>query len=160
ADVLARLDVVATTNSEGADSGKGNKWTADLNRHFKDRRVVIIGDNDLLGRKHVQHVARNLHTIAETVRVLDLTRHWPGESTPEGADVADWIDQHDRDGSRLAALAKDAPPWEPGVEPVGADTDSASDDDALIAELAGLSALAYARRRKEAAKVLGIGVAD
>ncbi len=114
ADALAKLGLVATTNSEGA-----GKWTADLNRHFKDRQIVIVGDNDLPGRRHVQHVARNLHGIAETVRVLDLAPHWPGEPMPEGADVADWINSQDRDGSRLAQMAKDAPPWEPGAEPAG-----------------------------------------
>jgi hypothetical protein len=51
------------------------------------------------------------------VRVLDLVQHWPGEPTPiddDGADVFDWITQHDLAGSRLAALAKEAPLWEPG----------------------------------------------
>jgi hypothetical protein len=72
ADVLAKLGFVATTNSEGADGGKGNKWTADLNKHFKDRSVVIVADNDRPGRSHAEHVAKNLRGIAETVRTLDL----------------------------------------------------------------------------------------
>jgi hypothetical protein len=150
-EALARLGFVATTNSEGA-----GKWTADLNKHFKGRHVVVIGDNDAPGRRHLQHVARNLHGVAESVRTLDLAQHWPGGSMPEGDDVADWIERHDRAGSRLAQLAKDAPIWEPGAEAAA----DAGGDDAMIAELAALSDLAYARCRKKAAKALGIGVAD
>src|SRR5262249_2595868 len=67
-DNLVKIDFVATCNSEGADNGNGNKWTSDLNQHFKDRHVYIIPDNDALGRKHAQHVARNLHPIAKSVR--------------------------------------------------------------------------------------------
>jgi hypothetical protein len=154
ADTLAKLGFIATTNSEGA-----GKWSNDLNEHFKGRHVVILGDNDRPGRMHVQRVAKSLHAIAATVRVLDLAQHWPGEPMPEGDDVVDWIGQHDRAGSRLAALAKDAPIWEPATEPAGGDARD-GDDDALIAELAALSDLAYAQRRKEAAKALDIGVAD
>ena len=115
ADALAKLGFVATTNSEGA-----GKWTANLNKHFKDRNVVLLGDNDRPGRKHVEHVAKSLHGVAELVRILDLAPHWPGEAMPEGADVFDWITRHDRAGSKLAQLAKDAPLWEPGAEPAGA----------------------------------------
>jgi hypothetical protein len=44
--------------------------------------------------------------------VLDLAKHWPGEAMPTGCDVVEWLEQHDRAGSRLAQLAKDAPLWE------------------------------------------------
>ena len=112
ADAAARLGFVSTTNSEGADTGNGKKWTPELNKWFRDRNVVIVADNDLPGRKHVQHVAKNLHGVAKTVRVLDLAPHWPGEAMPVGHDVVEWFEQHDRAGSRLALLAKDEPLWE------------------------------------------------
>jgi hypothetical protein len=157
ADALAKLGFVATTNSEGADSGKGLKWTTDLNRYFKDRNVVVVGDNDRPGRSHAEHVAKNLHGIAETVRTLDMATHWPGEPMPEGADVFDWIERHDRAGSKLAALAKDAPIWEPRPEPVAiAGDDASAEDDAEIGRLAKLSALEYERERKAAAERLGV----
>jgi hypothetical protein len=112
ADAAARLGFVSTTNSEGADTGNGKKWTPELNKWFRDRNVVIVADNDLPGRKHVQHVAKNLHGVAKMVRVLDLAPHWPGEAMPVGHDVVEWFKQHDRAGSRLALLAKDEPLWE------------------------------------------------
>ena len=130
ADAVARLGFVSTTNSEGADAGNGKKWTSDLNRWFKRRNVVIIGDNDGPGRRHVQHVGKNLHDVAETVRVLDLAKYWPGEAMPVGFDVVDWIAQHDRAGSRLAQLAKNVPLWETRPYDGREETEKGADDDA------------------------------
>jgi Protein of unknown function (DUF3631) len=147
-DALAKVGFVATCNSGGADEGRGKKWTADLSKWFRGRRVILLPDNDKLGHRHVQHVAKQLHGVAESVRIVDLAPHWPGEM-PAGTDVYDWLQEHDRAGSRLAQLAKTAPVWEPGVD----------SGDARISELAGLSKLAYARRRKEEAEKLGITAA-
>jgi putative DNA primase/helicase len=148
-EALARLGFVATTNSEGADDGKGKKWSPDLNKWFEGRKIILIGDNDAPGRAHVEHVAANLHTVAESVQVLDLAPHWPGEPMPEGFDVADWIEQHDRAGSRLAQLATKAPLWEPGP---------AQENDE-IKRLAKLGRIEYDRARKNAAKQLGVTTA-
>src|SRR5262249_51506156 len=71
-DALAAISLVATCNSEGADNGSGGKWTSDLNQYFKDRNVNIIPDNDAQGRKHAQHVARQLYPIAASVRIVEL----------------------------------------------------------------------------------------
>jgi hypothetical protein len=152
-DALAKLGFVATTNSEGA-----GKWSSDLNKHFKGRNVVIIGDNDQPGRKHVEHVAKSLHGVAETVRTLDLAQHWPGDPMPQGDDVADWIERHDRAGTRLAQLAKDAPLWEPDAKPAGdaGDGGEQSKADAEIARLAKLSTVQYERERKAAAERLEV----
>jgi hypothetical protein len=84
-DALAKLGFVATCNSEGADNGSGSKWTPDLNQYFKDRDVYIIPDNDAQGRKHAQHVARNLEPVAKSVRIVEL----PG--LPLKGDVSDWL---------------------------------------------------------------------
>ena len=127
ADAIARLGFTSTSNSEGADAGNGKKWSPDLNIWFTGRNVVVVADNDAPGRKHVQHVAKNLHDVAETVRVLDLAKHWPGEAMPKGYDVVDWIDQHDRAGSRLAQLAKEVPLWEAQAE-AGKDTSEVADE--------------------------------
>jgi hypothetical protein len=142
-DNLVKIGFVATCNSEGADNGNGNKWTSDLNQHFKDRHVYIIPDNDSLGRKHAQHVARNLHLIAKSVRIVEL----PG--LPLKGDVSNWLES-DNAGVKLAKLAAAAPFWEP----------SADSDEELIAELAALSKLQYAKRRKDAAETIGIGVGE
>ena len=54
-------------------------------------------------------------------------------------------------------MAREAPLYDPGADAV--DDTSTSDDD-LIAELAALGRLDYAKRRKGAAKQLGIGLTD
>jgi hypothetical protein len=149
-DALAKIGFVATCNSEGCDSGSGNKWTPDLNEYFRDRDVYIIPDNDAQGRKHAQHVAHNLDPVAKSVRVVEL----PG--LPLKGDVSDWL-KSDSAGVRLAKLAASAPLWRPSAEKTGS---SATNDEELIAELAGLSKLEYAKRRKEAAETIGIGVGE
>jgi hypothetical protein len=140
-DALAKVGFVATCNSGGAE-----KWTAELNKWFKGRHVVLLPDNDKPGHRHVQQVAKQLHEIAESVRIIDLAPHWPSDM-PAKADVYDWLQQHDPAGSRLAQFARVTPLWEPNA------------DDNQLAELAGLSKFAYAKRRKEEAEKLGVTAA-
>jgi hypothetical protein len=101
-DNLAKIGFPATSNSEGADSGNGKKWTPDLNQYFKERHVYVIPDNDIPGRKHAEHVARNLYPISSSVRIVEL----PG--LPIKGDVSDWL-KRDSAGVKLARLAAAAP---------------------------------------------------
>jgi putative DNA primase/helicase len=149
ADKLAKIGFVATCNSEGADNGDGNKWTGDLNPYFKDRTVYIIPDNDAAGRKHAEHVARSLDPIAKSVRIVEL----PG--LPHKGDVSDWL-LTDAAGARLVKECERAPLWEPGALRGTGGTG----DEELITELASLSPLEYAKRRKKAAAKVGIGVGE
>ena len=149
ADNLAsKACVVATSASEGASA----KWAPELTQYFKDRRVVILPDADEPGRKHAQKVAKALYEVAASVKVVDL---FPDRS--DGHDVTDWL-KHDAVGARLFEAIKAAPEWEPGDDkPIAAAT---PEDEALLAELAALSPLDYAKRRKRAATKLGISVSD
>ena len=61
----------------------------------------------------MNYIAKQLQGIAASVRVIDLAKHWPGDAMPEGYDVCEFIEQHDRAGARLAAITVDAPEWEP-----------------------------------------------
>jgi hypothetical protein len=155
ADNLANLGFVATCNSEGAEEGTGKKFTSDLAPYFKDHHCFVLEDNDAKGRKHAAYVARVLDPVAASVRVVRL----PG--LPEKGDVSDWL-KHDTAGTRLVKEADSTPPWEPTADDHGGDhgRDRDGDDDELVAELAGLSALAYAKRRKDAAEKIGIGVGE
>jgi hypothetical protein len=124
---LAKLGFVATTNSGGADNGKGRSWTPDLNQYFKDRHVHILADNDSPGHAHAEHVARNLDGIAASVRVVKL----PGLE-PKG-DVSDWL-KDDPTGARLVRKCKAAPLWEPSTSAPDktADADEEDADDLLV----------------------------
>jgi hypothetical protein len=104
-DNLAKLGFVATCNSEGADTGTGKKWTPDLNQYFKDRTVYVLADNDDKGHKHAQHVARNLDSVAASVRVVELP------DLPPKGDVSDWL-KRDTAGVKLTQLCQAAPLWE------------------------------------------------
>ena len=107
-DSLAKIGFVATCNSEGADNGNGNKWTADLNVHFTGRHVYVIPDNDAQGRTHAQHVARQLDPVAASVRIVELP------DLPLKGDVSDWLER-DSAGVKLSKLAAAAPLWEPSA---------------------------------------------
>jgi hypothetical protein len=100
-DTLVGLGLTCTCNPQGA-----NKWRGEYNKHFKDKRVIIIPDNDAPGRSHAQTVAGNLHGVAAKVKVVEL----PG--LPDKGDVFDWLTAG---GTReeLLSLAEAAPEWEP-----------------------------------------------
>lgn len=70
ADCLAACGLVATTNPFGA-----GKWRREYNEHFRDRRVVIVPDNDDAGREHATAVYESLRPVAASVRILSLTNH-------------------------------------------------------------------------------------
>jgi hypothetical protein len=148
ADALANACLVATTASEGA----GAKWPPELTPYFKGRRVVILPDADEPGRKHAHKVAKALQEVAASIKMVDL---FPGRG--DGHDVSDWL-KHDAVGAKLYEAVKASPEWQPGDDKsVAAAT---PEDKALLVELAALSALDYAKRRKRAAVRLGISVSD
>ncbi len=105
ADALASLGFVATSNPGGA-----GKWREEFNEFFRDRRVVILPDNDEPGRKHARQVAQNLHGIAGSVKLLEI----PG-LTPKG-DAGDWL-KAGGTKEQLLALADAAPEWASPSEP-------------------------------------------
>jgi putative DNA primase/helicase len=99
---LAKLGLVATTNHGGA-----KKWKKDISCWFKGYDVVILPDNDDVGREHAQDVAKKLKGIAKRIRVLEL----PG--LPEKGEVSDWVAGGGTAEESLK-LAKEAPDWTPG----------------------------------------------
>ena len=74
------LGVVATT------TGGANSWRPSYREHYVGADVVVITDNDEPGRKYAAEVARDIATVARSVKVVDL----PG--LKEGGDLTDWLD--------------------------------------------------------------------
>jgi hypothetical protein len=105
-DRLVKARLVATTNAGGA-----GKWRPEYNEHFVGRHVVILPDNDELGRKHDQQVATALHSVVASVKVVEL----PG--LPEKGDVSDWLTAGGT-VEELARLVEEAPEWQPSAKPV------------------------------------------
>ena len=87
ADNLSKLGLVATTCPMGA-----GKWRNEYNQYLKGKNIVIIPDNDGVGKKHSLDIAKSLYGIARNIKILEL----PG--LPEKGDVSDWLNQgHTKD---------------------------------------------------------------
>jgi uncharacterized protein (DUF927 family) len=99
-DALRSLRLVATTNPMGA-----GKWKPEWARFLAKKQVIILPDNDDVGKKHALAVAKSLVGIAQSVRVVEL----PG--LPDKGDVADWV-QSGGDREALLALVVAARPMD------------------------------------------------
>lgn len=80
ADRLASLGCIATTNVFGA-----GKWRSEYNESLRGRNVVVLPDNDKMGRDHANAVATSLRNIAASVKVVELP------DLPDKGDVSDWL---------------------------------------------------------------------
>ena len=100
ADELARRGFVATTCPGGA-----GKWKPEFSESLQGARVVILPDNDDLGREHGEAIAQALQGIASEVRVLELP------DLPEKGDVSDWFEGGGT-ADDLKALRRAEPVWE------------------------------------------------
>jgi hypothetical protein len=96
----------------GTTSPQGAKfWSDDLAAPLAGKRVVILPDNDEVGREHARTVAASVRNAGATsVKMVEL----PG--LPEHGDVSDWLGAgHTAD--ELRALVAKALEWEPGPRP-------------------------------------------
>jgi putative DNA primase/helicase len=74
------IGLPATCNSGGAGNFK-----PDLAPYFTGKDIVIFPDNDEPGRKHAVMVARILHPVAKSVRIIEIP------DLPLRGDVSDFI---------------------------------------------------------------------
>ncbi|MGD0826837.1 MAG: toprim domain-containing protein [Desulfobaccales bacterium] len=77
---IERLGFTATTNPGGAA-----KWRKEYTPYFQGKKVIILPDNDKAGRAHALDVARHLHGVAASVKVVELP------DLPSKGDVSDWL---------------------------------------------------------------------
>lgn len=83
ADALWQIGIPATTNVGGA--GKWKELDAEGLKAAGCRRAVILPDNDSVGRKHADTVARSLRGIGIAATIIAL------EGIPPKGDVSDWL---------------------------------------------------------------------
>ena len=84
---LLDLGFTASCNHGGA----GN-WSTEINKYFKDRKIIILPDNDEAGERHCRSVKDQLRDVAASIRVCHLS------GLPLKGDVVDWLDAgNDRD---------------------------------------------------------------
>lgn len=97
----------ATCNPGGA-----GKWQDSYSAPLRGAIVVIIADKDEPGRKHAQDVARHLHGVAASVKVIEV----PEVDGRPRKDAADYFSSGGQ-ASQLDELAQAAPELVPVVEP-------------------------------------------
>jgi len=102
-ETLRKLGRIATCNDDGA--GKG-KWKPEYNEYFRGRQVVLIPDNDAVGREHMEQIAKGLHGIATKIKIVHLT------DLQEGGDISDWV-AHGHTAVELFNLVMRSPKWTP-----------------------------------------------
>jgi AAA domain-containing protein/primase-helicase-like zinc-binding protein len=82
ADNLAAIGLIATTNPGGCAPGN---WHEEFGETLRGRHVVIIPDNDDVGREHAKRVGESVADYSASYRLLKL----PG--LPPKGDVSDWL---------------------------------------------------------------------
>lgn len=92
--------VAATTNFDGA-----GKWDARYSPYFTGKLVLILPDNDAVGKRHADAIAAAVHPYAYSVRIVSL----PG--LPDKGDVTDYLATHT--GAELWRDMLAAKPWQP-----------------------------------------------
>jgi hypothetical protein len=100
ADRLWSYGLAATTNGGGA-----GKWRSSHTERLKGARVVILPDNDDVGRKHAKQVVASLRGSAESSCIVELP------DLPTKGDVSDWLDAGNTI-ERLQELTEAAAPSE------------------------------------------------
>lgn len=92
-NVGKNLGLYAVSPENGA--GKGSKWLDQYTQELRGHNVVILPDNDDVGWEFMQHVADELLPVAQSVKMLDLSKVW--RDIPEHGDISDLIDQFGSD---------------------------------------------------------------
>ena len=110
ADSLVARGLIATTNPGGAGTPAepGCRWRSEFNELFRDADVVLIADNDAIGREHMRIVATNLLPVVRCLRILDLRAIWP--DIEQSDDIFDWFERGGGSADRLLNIIGDLAP--------------------------------------------------
>ncbi len=100
-ETLRKQGYVATCNPAGA-----LKWRDEYNEALRDKKVVILPDNDETGRKHALQVANSLYGTAKEILIFDLPN-----LNPKG-DVSDFF-QNGGTNDEIISLLDSAEKWQP-----------------------------------------------
>lgn len=92
-DTLLSGGLPAVCSPDGAGNGK---WKPYMSEHLRGKHVIVLQDNDDIGKAFAEEECKALSGIAASVKRIDLSKLWT--EMPEKADVTDYID-----------LAKDDP---------------------------------------------------
>lgn len=125
ADRLNAAGIPATTACMGA-----GKWHDGLSEALRGKDVAIFPDNDEPGREHAQTVARAIHGIATSVRVVQ-----PADCLPTKGGIDDFLDLGHSPDEVLSMIAS-APEWHPASASASSASMSSTTDEPTPAMLA------------------------
>lgn len=101
ADNVISIGLVGTTNPQGA-----GKWRNEYTDILKNKKVVILRDNDNAGEEHARKVASEIYETSNDVRVVLLP------DLPPKGDVTDWI-KAGGTPEKLLEIVNQTESWEP-----------------------------------------------
>ena len=104
ADRLKQIGLVGTSNPMGA----GKFWDS-MVPYFKNKKVVVLPDNDDPGHSHAELIAKKLHGYAESIQIVKLPN-----LPPEG-DISDWLSSGNTKADLLEVI-KDGEPYESHID--------------------------------------------
>lgn len=98
------LGLVGTTFPFGAGA-----WRDEYAIHFKNKRVVVLPDNDEAGMNHALDICKGIYELVEAVKIVKL----PG--LKEKGDISDWVIGKEKEEAKqeLFKLFKNTPVWKP-----------------------------------------------
>ena len=102
---LKRYGFVATTCPMGA-----GKWLSEYTKNLTDANLIISPDNDKVGYKHAETVAKDVHEVTTELKIIKL----PG--LKEKQDITDWFKQG-HTAEELLELIKNTNPFEISATP-------------------------------------------
>ena len=94
-------NAAVTTTFDGA-----GKWKQEYAPYFTGRLVVVLADNDAIGKAHQQTICASVKPFAAKVKAVELA------GLPEKGDVSDWL-ASGHTVKELLALIKATPLWAP-----------------------------------------------
>lgn len=108
---------IPTCSILGAVKINGSGWEASYNQYLAGHEIILVEDNDLAGRVHVQAVGRKLKGVASKLSVINFRAF--GKHSEDGFDLSDFIEMRRKEGKTNDAIADEllgmAKDWE--VEP-------------------------------------------
>ena len=110
ADTLHGIGCDAVSGADGAGPGK---WRKEYTEQLRGLCVVVLMDNDDVGRAFAIETCAALYGAAESVYLIDPSTEWA--DMPEHGDITDYFNQFGADATAelLVKLSSTAEKWEP-----------------------------------------------
>lgn len=107
----AKLGFFCVSAEDGA--GAKSKWHDSYTKELENKDVILIPDNDGVGRQFVENIAAKITGRAKSVKVLNLLDVW--QELPEKGDISDIIAHFGEEKTKelLSDMVERASEWMP-----------------------------------------------